>query len=197
MSCVDVSRPFAHPVDDRGAARHLTVLIVGKVSGPRGDYACVVDDISPTGLKARFPHPPLLGERLTFGLRGLPALGATVRWADGLRGGAEFDRPVDLALLCDQRVARPPRFPCTRPASLILGGRGYAVTLIDVSPGGAKLNAPSVSAEASGQAATLLTPGLAAPCAGRVCWVTDRRVGFLFDAPLRPEELKAVLTQVA
>ncbi|MES2754007.1 MAG: PilZ domain-containing protein [Pseudomonadota bacterium] len=181
----------------RRSARHLTVLMVGKVRAGGHEFACVVNDVSRHGLKARFPTAPVVGEQLAISLRGLPELSATVRWSDGLRAGVEFDHPLDLAAILGVEVAdrlpRAPRFVCDRSALLTLDGACRTIRLLDLSLGGAKLTAGALPTDPTGRWAALSVPGLAAPRAGTICWQEGDRAGFRFAMPLALDALATVL----
>ena len=189
------------PLEVRRAKRHLTVLMVGRVVGKSGEFACVVNDVSQHGMKARFPAPATVGERLAVSLRGLPERSATVRWCDGKRAGIEFDEPLDLTAILGQVAAEPqpeptprePRFDCGHGATLLLDGLSHPITLVDVSEGGAKLAAASLPAELTGTSAALLMPGLGDQRTGTICWSHDDRAGFRFATPLGLEALASVL----
>lgn len=187
--------------DQRRDPRHITVLIIGKVCGPRGEYACVVHDVSTSGLKARFPHPPVVGERLTLAFRGVPPIAATVRWADGNQGGVEFDRPLDLrAILVNYgsaRLPRSPRFACRHPINLIIDGHDCHADLIDVSLGGAKLGIGPVGMNVVGRGGMLILPVLNTPRAGAIRWDDGERIGFQFATPLTIDVLAGILANQA
>lgn len=186
--------------DARRGPRHLTVLMVARVRSDGGEYACVVKDVSRRGLKARFPHAPVIGDRLAFSLRGQPEVAATVRWVDGLCGGVEFDEPLDVVAVLDQRdTAQPPRAPrfaCGQPATLALADDNHAIELIDVSLGGAKLgNAGSLPAIAPGTWATLTLPASTDLRAGTICWSRGPQIGFRFAFSLPLDMLAAILAR--
>lgn len=197
----DLTAPRRSPAsaivaDHRREQRQLTVLMVGKVRDAHGEYACVVNDISRGGLRARFPRAPRVGERLTFDLRDVPTLSATVRWVEGCQAGVAFDHPLDLdAVALRQQTSltpRAPRFRCDRPAKLIVAGRELPTDVVDLSLGGAKLGVPGGRMDATGQAATLVLPVLNEPRAGTVRWDDGDRLGFQFAAPLTINDLSRV-----
>ena len=204
MVALRISQRSTTPVvaaDHRREQRQLTVLMVGKVSDARGEYACVVNDISCGGLRARFPRAPRVGERLTFELRDVPTLSATVRWVEGCQAGVEFDHPLDLNSVALGRqttlVPRAPRFCCNRPANLAIAGRDLLTDVVDLSLGGAKLGVTDGRADATGCAATLVLPVLNEPRAGTVRWDDGERLGFQFAAPLTINELSTVTSSYA
>lgn len=186
--------------DARRDPRHVTVLMVGKVRGPRGECACVVSDVSQRGLRARFPYPPKVGERVTLSLRGEQERTATVRWVDGFRGGLEFDEAIDVtAVLVGSGEALPPRAPrfqCGEATTLMLGDERCPTELVDVSLGGAKLSVSEpLPPDAIGRWATLVLPGANVRRAGIICWARGNRIGLRFALSLSLEALAAVLAR--
>ena len=183
--------------DERSDRRHLTVMMVGKVRGNRGEFPCVVKDVSQRGLKARFPYPQVVGERLEISLRDRPARGATVRWVDGMHAGVEFDAPIDVKTLIENeavdRPYRAPRFDCGQLATLMLAEGCRSIELIDVSLGGAKLGiTEEFPVQPPGRWATLILPG-SDPRSGTICWSRGGRLGFRFAAALPLDVLAALL----
>jgi len=187
--------PPAKP-DRRDGKRHATVLLIGKVRQGDRETACLVHDISTSGLMARFTHAPSVGDPLVIEVRGLPPVDATLRWIDGYRGGVEFALQQDLARVFCLRddagiVARTPRFEVGATVAVKLGDvRGHA-TLLDLSPGGAKLVLEMPVA--CGQGLTVHLPDLSDPVLGTVCWMRDGRAGLRFATPLSLATLSRVL----
>lgn len=184
----------------RDGPRHLTVLMVAKVRGQDGEYACVVRDVSQRGLRARFPHSPVVGQRLAFSLRGQSEVSATVRWTEGLSAGVEFDQPFDVvSVMHVEPAARPPRAPrfhCGQSAVLKMADDARLIELIDVSLGGAKLGIDEVlPAIAAGTWATLALPGSSELRAGTICWTGEGMLGFRFAFSLPLDLLASVLAR--
>ncbi|MEH3159834.1 MAG: PilZ domain-containing protein [Sphingomonas taxi] len=193
-----IPRPDAvpAPADQRRGKRHASVLLIGRVRHAAGYSACLVHDISARGLMARFTQAPAVGERLWIEVRGLPEVAATVRWVECYKGGVEFDTAQDIAgVFClrdDQgHVARTPRFDMAVSASLRIGDRRVAVDILDISPGGVKLS--SAIPLHTGQAGSILLPGINAITFGAICWTREDRAGFRFCSPLPLASLSQVL----
>ncbi|WP_242097327.1 PilZ domain-containing protein [Sphingomonas sp. CROZ-RG-20F-R02-07] len=180
----------------REGKRHALVLLVGKVM-QRGEIsACLVHDISPTGLMARFTAMPAVGDRIDVEVRGLPPIAATVRWVRGPKAGCEFDERQDVDAVFrikrdDGLVARTPRFPLVTAASLRLGGERLKAHVLDISPGGVKLE--SAAPVQRGQAGQVTLTDSATALFGTVCWAYDGRFGFRFVAPLPLASLAQIL----
>lgn len=185
-----------HVDERRGARRHTSVLLIGRVRYAGGESACLVHDISSHGMMARFTAMPMVGDRMLIAVRGLPEVAATVRWVNGFRGGVEFEVVQDVGgvfCLRDDRghVARTPRFAMQASASLRIGDLRVAVDILDISPGGVKLR--SDVAVHGGQAGSLLLPQSDAAAFGTVCWTREDRFGFRFCTPLTLASLSRVL----
>ena len=180
----------------RTGKRHSLVLLVGKVLDPAGAHACLVHDVSPTGLMARFTRLPVAGQPICIEIRGLPPIDATVRWVKGFKAGIEFDQRQDVDCVFkvkrdDGLIARAPRFPVSAPASLRIGAQRIKAEALDISPGGAKLSA-DIGVQ-RGQAGQVLLTETGTALFGTVCWAYDGRFGFKFVAPLPLTTLSEIL----
>ena len=183
--------------DQRAGKRHASVLLIGKVRHGETDAACLVHDISKNGLMARFTIRPAVGDRVGIEVRGLSEIRATVRWVDGFRAGVEFATPqVIERVFCirddDGTIARTPRFALAAPVALRLGDRPMSAEIVDISPGGVKLQADFPVEP--GQAGRIVLPETGASVYGTVCWVRDNRFGFRFATPLPLATLAQVLS---
>ncbi|WP_198665911.1 MULTISPECIES: PilZ domain-containing protein [unclassified Sphingomonas] len=182
--------------DRRSGQRHALVLLIGKVRQAGREAACLVHDISTGGLKVRFTEPHQVGGRLQIEVRGLPAVRGTVRWVNGCKAGVEFDTPQDISrVFCTRdetgHVMRTPRFAMEASGTLRVLERRFAVDILDVSPGGAKLGGDA--AVQIGQAGSITLPDLGEPVFGVVCWAAGDRLGFKFSTPLSLDKLARVL----
>lgn len=184
------------PDQRRQGKRHALVLLIGKVVQQGDVSACLVHDISPTGLMARFTAMPVVGDRIEVEVRGLPAIAATVRWVRGAKAGCEFDTRQDVDSVFqikrdDGSIARTPRFPIVTAASLRLEGARVKATVLDISPGGVKLE--STASVQRGQAGQVTLTDSATALFGTVCWAYDGRFGFRFVTPLPLAALAHIL----
>lgn len=171
--------------DRRGARRHATVLLVGHVRHRGVDAMCLVHDISPGGLMARFNTVPVVGEDVEISVRGMPPTRANVRWVKGAKAGLAFDTPQDMSGVlgkAEGKVARAPRFAVSLVTYLCVRGERVVVELVDLSPGGAKLI--SDTALSPGTPVQLALPVAPAALPGTVCWCRDGRLGMRFTFPL-------------
>jgi hypothetical protein len=180
----------------RAGKRYSTVLLIGKVRQDAVDSACLVHDISQFGLMARFTSAPEVGETLCIDVRGLPDLRGTVRWVKGYKAGLEFDAPHDIdRIFClkDDHglVARTPRFAIHGTAMLWIGTASMTADLLDISPGGVKLQAETRVQR--GQAGRIMLPDTTETIYGSVCWTREDRFGFRFVAPLPLATLSQIL----
>ena len=94
--------------------------------------------------------------------------------------------PRDQDPYADRRAA--PRVPVALPASLHFGGERHSVQLLDVSPGGAKLNCQA--SVPVGTAVTLDCGSLA--CAAVVRWQNAGLMGVMFDSELDSRVVSAL-----
>lgn len=188
-ACLTVAAAPAAARERRaGGKRHRSVLLVGRVVGRAGSPACLVHDLSRSGMMARFTDPPAVGETLVVEVRGLPPVTGTVRWVKGTKAGLEFAEAQDLDPVFhphrdDGTVARAPRFPVSMPGELKVAGTRRVVELLDISAGGAKL-AIDPGTVTAGQAGAIHLSALRDPIYGTLCWVRDDHAGFRFAAPL-------------
>ena len=188
--------PDATGSERRTGKRHSLVLLVGKVLDPAGAHACLVHDVSPTGLMARFTKLPVAGQPICIEIRGLPPIDATVRWVKGYKAGIEFDDRQDVERVFkvkrdDGLIARAPRFPVSAPVSVRIGAQRIKAEALDISPGGAKLTADT--SVQRGQTGQILLTETGTALFGTVCWAYDGRFGFKFVAPLPLTTLSEIL----
>jgi hypothetical protein len=94
------------------------------------------------------------------------------------------DDPADYA---DRRVY--PRVPVALPAFLQATGERHAVQILDLSPGGAKLDCPASVAVGT---AVILDCGTLA-CAAVVRWRSAGVMGLCFDSELDVREASALI----
>lgn len=182
----ELAAPDAQPGSDRrGARRHATVLLVGQVRHRGIDAMCLVHDISPGGVMARFTTIPVVGEDVQISVRGMAAARANIRWVRGYKAGLAFDTPQDLSKVLgkeDGKVARAPRFAVSLATQMTVRGERTVVELVDLSPGGAKLIVDGPLTP--GTPVQLSLPTAPAPLPATICWCKDGRMGLRFTFPL-------------
>jgi hypothetical protein len=184
------------PVDRRGARRHATVLLVGRVRHRGGNSVCLVHDISPDGLMARFTQVPRVDEEVEVAVRGLAPTLATIRWVRGYKAGLAFHTRQDLTEVLGRapgKVPRAPRFEVTLVTHLTVERERQVVELVDLSPGGAKLIIDGTLAP--GTPVQLALPGTSAPVPATACWFRDGHAGLRFTFPLEMGTLAYILSR--
>ena len=193
-SRVDAAQGGKAQADRRGSRRHATVLLVGRVRHRGTETVCLVHDISPDGLMARFTQQPAVGEEVEIAVRGLAPARASVRWVRGYKAGLAFADPQPLTAVIgrtDGRVPRAPRFDVALATLLLTGGNRVVVELIDISPGGAKLIADVPLTP--GASVQLVLPGSTETVPATVCWTRDERSGLRFALPLEMGTLARII----
>ena len=173
--------------DRREGARASTVLLIGKVNDGATDNACLVLNLSEYGLMARLSFVPKVGQMLEIELRGLPRCMAQVRWVNGMKAGMQFAERQNIeSVFCLMNengvVARAPRFDVSLDAVVRLSGRQFAARIVNISPGGVRLEA-DVPVE-RGQTGQILLPGHQICLFGSVRWVEGNAFGMHFSTPL-------------
>ncbi len=179
----------------RTGKRHSAVLLLGKVCGDVPGV-CLVHNISASGLMARFVDVPNVGDPITIEVRGLSPVSGTVRWVNGRKAGIQFDSPQPYEQIFsheneDDTVPRPPRFPVALTADVRLGTHKFTTAMLDISAGGAKLQAEGPVQ--TGLAGHIVVKPLGTVISGTVCWVHEGRFGFRFVSPLSMDSLAAIV----
>ncbi|WP_242187397.1 PilZ domain-containing protein [Sphingomonas sp. CARO-RG-8B-R24-01] len=202
LAASPVSPPVAAPAaprvvtERREDERYRRVLATGKLMLDDCEMFCFVRDLSVGGAKIETLTVPMIGQRLTFEMRGLGPCFARVVWNRGFLVGLAFDEPQDLAKVADRGTrqgycARAPRFATNRLAQLRVAGATVAIELIDLSAGGARLRGAGVLKVDT--AACLILDGIA-PRAGYIRWARDGDVGLKFTPILDLPTLMQILT---
>ncbi|RYY28193.1 MAG: PilZ domain-containing protein [Sphingomonadales bacterium] len=152
---------------------------------------CLIRNLSPTGMMCRSHARPAKDDRIEVEMRSGDCVAGLVMWAkDGLFG-VRFDHAVDVATLLNTRspgqgqVQRMPRLAATCTATLVTDEGSQNIGLLDISQGGAKIEAIGLRED---HVVTLAVPGLDMR-RGVVRWAQDSRAGIAFYHPLPFEAL--------
>lgn len=174
--------------DRRQESRQATLHLVAKLHTPKGETLCLVRNISPGGLTAHVYSTLDIGSAVVFEFASGALIGASVVWQRDSVAGAQFVDRVDIATVFGLRDLSPPspgprapRIALDLPATIRVGARHRAVTLNNISQGGAKIH--STELLEPGLKLTLLVNGLA-PLTGRVRWNRDGFAGVAFYTPV-------------
>jgi hypothetical protein len=175
--------------DQRAAPRFALLLRAAKLVGARGEYLCIVRDVSETGVKLRLFHS-------LAGIDGLALESATgermaldLVWEYKGEAGFRFARPIDVQRFIAEASPypkRPIRIALDLPARLSFGGTVLDVRLCNISRQGA--NIETVQHLALGQQLRLEAKHLPV-FEATVCWRKRPGYGLVFRQLMGLEEL--------
>lgn len=175
-------------LERRGDSRSKVTLYRSAMLRWQGkDMLCLIRNLSASGMMCRSLAQPSEGDRLEIEMRSGERVPGVVAWARDGQIGIRFDAPIDVDSVLNPR-SRDPRAPAQRMprlrtacAATQLAERGaQGVTLLDLSQGGAKVEAPWLR---EGERVTLGVVGLS-PRSGTVRWVQGNRAGIEFLSPI-------------
>jgi len=181
--------------DRRQDPRQATVHLVAKMRTLGGEVLCLIRNISPGGLTAHVYSTLDIGSAVTFEFASGAVIPASIAWQRDSVAGAQFAARIDIATVfgwgarsTSPQEPRAPRIELDIPAMIRMGTGECAVTLKNISQGGAKIH--SAELLEPGLKLTLLVNGLA-PLSGRVRWNRDGFAGVAFYTPV-PFDLLAL-----
>lgn len=166
--------------DRRVQDRQVAILRVAKLRTPHGEELCRVRNISSGGLMAHVYSSVDVGDAVTAEFKSGHPISGKIIWRRAGLAGMAFDEAVDAAaVLAGDDFAptlqpRAPRLGIKLRARIRVGANYRAVTLCDISQGGAKIE-PSVTSE-TGQKVVLMVTGLPA-VTGTVRWHDSEESG--------------------
>lgn len=148
---------------------------------------CLIRNISPGGLMGKLHTSLPPGQAVRVEIRSGNEIAGRVAWcADGMVG-VQFDERIDVLEVLHAPVhgepgltQRMPRLRIACPVALMAEGMRQTLTLVDVSQGGAKVEADFLR---EGDEVTLGIRGLD-PHRGVVRWAHDGRAGIAFLAAI-------------
>lgn len=194
-----LSAPAGTPADQRAALRFTLILRAGKLLTDRGEYLCVLRDVSSGGLRLRLFHPLALPPSLEIELAGGERYRLDLAWQDGEQAGCRFaDGPVDTDRLLEEAGPFPKRSIRLRlrlPLALALHSDGavLAAELHDISQYGAALSCSERLA--IGQHFEIDAPGLG-PLPARVRWRRGELYGLVFEQSYRLDGLARLVARL-
>lgn len=178
-----------------GSERYMTVLKVGRAVVDGQDQLCLVRNMSCEGAKLDIYHDVEQGQKITIELRSDKVVTGTVRWVGDHAAGIEFDTPVDVSDMIQQRpqrsvlrkLPRSPRFVAQAHAHLQHDkGQTISGELVNVSLHGLCIETVDEARVDDHMIARI--EGLP-PRSATVRWVRDGMVGLHFDMPMGFSEL--------
>lgn len=180
------------PAERREGDRVMAMLRVAKLVDKHGNEQLVrVSNVSAGGLMAELGHLVQVGDEVSIELSSQKIPSAVVWTRDGT-AGFKFAQNIDLGELLAGRKPRhgfrprPPRLEVNCKANVKLGDRYYTVDVHDISLGGLKVE--PIDEYCLGKAVVVVIESLR-PIRGEVRWFNERKVGIVFDQPLKFEEL--------
>ena len=188
VTTVSMSDEAPLPSDRRTHARHVTVLRVAKLITPRGEELCLVRDISAGGLMAHIYSELGIGDPVVAEFKSGHAIPGRILWRRDGMAGMKFSQKVNAASVLagddyspTALLQRAPRVDLEASGRIRVGAQSYAVTLCNISQGGARIRLADAG-KAAGQL-VLMVNGLP-PLAGSIRWRRDGRAGIAFDIPV-------------
>ena len=183
----------ANADDRRQHMRHVTVLRVAKINTEQSEELCLVRNISASGMMVHVYSDLSVGDSVSTELNSGKPISGKVAWHREGMIGIEFDQKVNPdRVLSGHDFApatahpRPPRVGLDLRGRIRVGSRYQAVTLCNISQGGANIR-PS-EPDAVLEKVILMDNGLP-PIAGSVRWQDQEYAGIEFDIPVSFEVL--------
>lgn len=189
-----VTNEAAANADRRTAERYVTVLKVGRAVVDGQDQLCVVRNMSRDGAKLDLRGEVQRDQKIMIELRSDKIVTGTVRWTGDHVAGIEFDEPVDVQDMLQNRptrsvlrkLPRAPRFLATGPVQLERDGATIRGQVVNVSLNGLCMETPD-TARIDDQVVARVE-GLPAR-RGTVRWIANGMIGLHFDMPMGFTEL--------
>lgn len=146
---------------------------------------CLIRNVSPGGMMIKLPARLAAGQEATVEMRSGQILSGQIAWAGEGVAGMQFDERINVAEVLNgahREVAswtqRGPRLHVPCAVTLLAGNRPQNATLLDLSQGGAKLEADFLR---EGDDVVVAVRGLD-PRRGIIRWTHDGRAGVAFHA---------------
>ncbi|MDF7776977.1 PilZ domain-containing protein [Sphingomonas sp. AOB5] len=153
---------------------------------------CLIRNISPGGMMGILHKTLAEGEQVTVEIRSGNFIPGHVAWSRDEMTGVRFDERIDVLQVLQApstgepgAIQRMPRLRIASPTSVQRDGNSHQVTLVDVSQGGAKVEADFLREHDD---VILNVRGLD-PRRGTVRWVREGRAGIAFLASVPFDKL--------
>jgi hypothetical protein len=126
----------------RSAERYTLMLRVAKLVGSHGEYACVIRDVSATGVRLRLFHDLPAEQHLALTLANGETYFIETVWANEREAGFRFSAPIAVAAFMQEASRHPKRqvrLAIDLPATLSIREFSSPVLICDLSQQGAKI----------------------------------------------------------
>ena len=179
---------LATPIERRADVRSKMAVYRSATLRWNGkEVLCLIRDLSTGGMMCRSLAKPAKDDRVEIEMRSGECIAGTAAWTRDGQLGIRFDRQIDVATLLNPRernprapVQRMPRLNAGCPAILVAEELRRNVMLLDLSQGGAKIEASGVH---EGDRVKLGIAGLDTR-SGTVRWTKAGRAGIAFHNPI-------------
>ena len=185
--------PLSLGPEGRGAERFTLLVCTAKLVVDGREYLCVLRDASATGVKLRLFHPMPPGEHFALELNSGERHPMQLRWSREDHAGFQFDTPIDVRALIDDRGQFPKRQIRVTVAHEVVvraHNREFTAVLRNISQGGFCMESPERLLPQ--ETARIQIPGFPVIIA-RVCWRDHPRYGVVFEGGFGLEELARML----
>lgn len=147
---IDAARPDAAGIKHRSAERFTLMLRVAKLVSSHGEYACVIRDVSVTGVRLRLFHPLPAERHLVLTLANGESYFLENVWESapqsakeaGREAGFRFSAPIDVTAFMtesSQFPKRQVRLALDVPAALAIRDVSSPALIRDLSQQGARI----------------------------------------------------------
>lgn len=175
--------------DLRDAPRFALLIRTAKIVCPRGEYLCIVRDISASGVRLKLFHPLPADTTLRLELSNGDSYALERRWEKNGHAGFRFVEAVNIHGFMEEPSSwprRPIRLRVRVPSTIHVGDVANPATVLNLSRYGARIEADVFMAIE--QKIRLDVPGLPSLSAG-VCWRSGKLYGLILRQTFTFEEL--------
>jgi hypothetical protein len=180
----------------RGTDRYALLLRPAKLVSTKGEFLCLLRDVSEGGAKVQLFHPLPTVQQVALQLANSESYSARPVWERGNHMGLRFDEPVDVKRLIQEATPhrkRPIRLKIDVPALITCSGVSSPAALVDLSHQGAQIQCAAHIA--LDQTVSLKLPGLA-NIHSKVRWRRFPAVGLVFEQVFRLDEFASLAAKL-
>ncbi|GGC27818.1 hypothetical protein GCM10011371_14220 [Novosphingobium marinum] len=175
--------------EKRELPRFTLLIRSAKIKCRKGEFLCIVRDVSGSGLRLRLFHPLPPDETYTVELASGEEFAVEPIWEREGQAGLRFADPIDVHRFIEEASPYPKRavrLRLTLAARISAGGEAFEATVLDVSRQGARIETSQPLA--IGQRIVLEAEGMPQVDAV-VCWRNAPAYGLVFRQILGMEDL--------
>lgn len=178
--------------EERAAPRFTLLIRAAKLQSAKGEFVCVIRDVSESGVSLRSFHAPPTQGPFNLVLQTGESHPIEPVWQNGADVGFRFAAPVDVHAIVSEKGSYPKRsvrLSLQFPVVLVVNGAHVAAEISDLSRQGARISTDARLAIA--QPLRVVAPLLPAIDA-RVRWRNNLGYGLVFDTTLTLQELATI-----